>query len=54
MSKSRSKKYFVDDDADLNDRQTKKKRFEDRRNDKKVRAALKKQNLDYFEERDDA
>ncbi len=54
MSKSRTKKYFVDDDADQNDRNLKKKRFEDRRAHKKEKAALKTQNLDYFEERDDA
>ena len=47
MSKSRNKRYYVEDEEDT---KTHKKRFEDRRQNKKMKAALKTKNLEYFQQ----
>jgi len=49
MSKSRSKRYYVENEEYEEDYKSKKKRFEDRRKTKKLKAALKSRNLEYFE-----
>lgn len=49
MSKSRAKKYYVEDDYDQEDSKSKRKRFEDRRNTKRMKQAIKAQNLEYIE-----
>jgi len=49
MSKSRGKKYFMEDDSDYDDSRDNKKRFQDRRKTKKLKAALQSKNLEYFE-----
>ncbi len=52
MSKSRSKKYYVEDE-DYDDRNRNKRRYEDRRKNKKMKAALLTKNLQYFEQDDE-
>jgi hypothetical protein len=51
MSKSRNKRYYSDDEDD-HDRNKNRQRFEDRRKTKKLKQALKTQNLDYFQQDD--
>lgn len=52
MSKSRNRKWYDYDEGDESVSR-KDRRFQDRRKDKKIKAALKTQNLDYIEVNDE-
>lgn len=52
MSKSRSKRYYAEDE-EYDDRNRNKKRFEDRRKNKRIKAALHTKNLEYFNQDDE-
>lgn len=51
MSKSRNRKWYEYDDEDSYDK--KKSRKDERRNQKKMKNAMKARNLDYFEQEED-
>jgi len=50
MSKSKPKRYFTEEDTD---EQNKYKQYADKRKEKKLKAALKTRNLEYFREEED-
>ena len=54
MSKSRTKRYYMDDDVDYENTQSNRKRFEDRRHTKKMKQAVKTQHLEYIKDDDDS
>jgi len=55
MSKSRAKRYYMDEDYEYNSENKNRQRFEDRRKTKRMKQAIKTRNLEYFEEeKDDA